>query len=121
MKISTPAPKRSRAKSPTRSKADILKPANGSPSPKAPAPPPAEAPQSTAGGLPKGKLGMLVALLTRPEGATIAQMSTATGWQAHSVRGAMSGALKKDRNYQIASTPAEAGRVYRIGTAGEPA
>jgi hypothetical protein len=121
MKTQTPAPKRSGANSPPRSKSVNPKPANGSPPAAAPAPPPAVEAKTTAGELPKGKLGIMVALLTRPEGATVAQMSTATGWQAHSVRGAMSGALKKDRNYLIASTPTEAGRVYRIGEAGEPA
>jgi hypothetical protein len=38
----------------------------------------------------------------------------ATGWQAHSVRGAMSGALKKKLGLIIESEKAAAGRVYRI-------
>jgi hypothetical protein len=63
---------------------------------------------------PKGKLGALIALLKRPEGATIETMIAATGWQAHSVRGAMSGALKKKLGLVIASEKTEAGRVYRI-------
>ena len=37
----------------------------------------------------------LEALLTRAKGASIAEMTKVTGWQAHSVRGAMAGALKK--------------------------
>ncbi len=41
-------------------------------------------------------------------------MTAATGWQAHSVRGAMSGALKKKLGLIIASEKTEAGRVYRI-------
>ena len=41
------------------------------------------------------RLDQLEALLTRAEGATIADMVDATGWQQHSVRGAMAGALKK--------------------------
>lgn len=41
------------------------------------------------------KLDQLEALLVAPGGATIADMIAATGWQQHSVRGAMAGALKK--------------------------
>ena len=41
------------------------------------------------------KLDQLEALLTRKEGVSIAEMMQATGWQQHSVRGAMAGALKK--------------------------
>lgn len=69
---------------------------------------------------PKGKLATLVELLRRPEGATIEAMIAATGWQAHSVRGAMSGSLKKAMGLTIASEKTEAGRVYRI-TEGAPA
>jgi hypothetical protein len=63
---------------------------------------------------PKGKLGALIALLKRPEGATIEAMVGATGWQAHSVRGAMSGSLKKKLGLTITSEKTEAGRIYRI-------
>ena len=66
------------------------------------------------------KQAVLIALLTRAEGATLAQMTEATGWQAHTVRGAIAGALKKnlglevisekqpgsDRNYRIANQAA---------------
>jgi hypothetical protein len=63
---------------------------------------------------PKGKLGVLVGLLKRPEGARVGEMVAATGWQAHSVRGAMSGALKKKLGLTIESEKTGAGRVYRI-------
>ena len=43
------------------------------------------------------KEAMLIDMLRRPEGATIAQIMVATGWQAHTVRGAFAGALKKKR------------------------
>ena len=72
-------------------------------------PPPAPKPA-----LPKGKLGVLAALLRQPEGASVADMMAATGWQAHSVRGAMSGALKKKLGLTIESEKAAADRVYRI-------
>jgi hypothetical protein len=64
--------------------------------------------------LPKGKIGALVGLLRRPSGATVETMMQATGWQAHSVRGAMSGAIKKNLGLAIASDKTEDGRVYRI-------
>lgn len=63
---------------------------------------------------PKGKLGALVALLLRPEGATLEAMQAATGWQAHSVRGAIAGSIKKKLGFDVASEKAEGGRVYRI-------
>lgn len=58
------------------------------------------------------KLSIMTDLLQRPDGATIAQLVDATGWQAHSVRGCMSGALKK-RKLTIVSEKTDAGRVYR--------
>lgn len=61
------------------------------------------------------KLGTLIALLRRKEGATIEHMMKATGWQAHSVRGALSGALKKKRGLAVASAVNRDGvRVYRV-------
>ena len=41
------------------------------------------------------KLEQIVALLSRPEGASLAELVAATGWQAHSVRGALAGSLKR--------------------------
>jgi hypothetical protein len=64
---------------------------------------------------PKTKLARLETLLRRPDGATIEQISKSLDWQAHSVRGAMSGALKKKQGLTIASEKADGGRrVYRI-------
>ena len=63
---------------------------------------------------PGGKLGTLVGLLGRPDGARIDEMTAATGWQAHSVRGAISGSLKKKLGLIITSEKSEQGRVYRI-------
>lgn len=63
---------------------------------------------------PAGKLGVVVALMRRPEGATVAQMGEATGWQPHSVRGALAGSLKRKHKLTIVGEPGESGRVYRI-------
>ena len=65
--------------------------------------------------VPKTKLGQLECMLRRREGATIAQISTALDWQPHSVRGAISGSLKKKRGLAVTNEPNDDGhRVYRI-------
>ncbi len=61
------------------------------------------------------KHAMLIAMLQKPEGATIAEIAAATGWQAHTVRGAISGALKKKLGLSITSEKVDdRGRAYRI-------
>ncbi|MFN2310267.1 MAG: DUF3489 domain-containing protein [Gammaproteobacteria bacterium] len=60
------------------------------------------------------KQAALIDLLKRPEGATIDEIVTATQWQKHTARGAMSGALKKRLGLTITSEKMERGRVYRI-------
>jgi hypothetical protein len=63
----------------------------------------------------QSKLGRLEEMLRRPDGATIPQLVKALAWQAHSVRGAMSGALKGKLKLKITATKAEGkDRVYRI-------
>jgi hypothetical protein len=64
--------------------------------------------------LPAGKLGVLVALMSRSEGATLDEMQVATAWQAHSIRGAISGALKKGKGIAITSTVINGARRYQI-------
>ena len=61
------------------------------------------------------KQALLIDLLKRKTGATIADLVKATGWQPHSVRGAISGTLKKKLGLTVTSEPIEQrGRVYRI-------
>ena len=59
------------------------------------------------------KLDAIETLLKRKNGASIAEMIRATGWQQHSVRGAMSGALKK-RGHTMSSDKIDGTRRYRI-------
>ncbi|MBU9468521.1 DUF3489 domain-containing protein [Burkholderia multivorans] len=61
------------------------------------------------------KQAEVVRMLRRPEGATIGQICTATGWQAHTVRGTFAGAFKKKLGLSIVSDKPQGGeRVYRI-------
>lgn len=63
------------------------------------------------------KQAALIALLSRKQGATIEEASKVTGWQAHSVRGAISGTIKKKLCHTVTSEKIEGrGRVYRIVT-----
>ncbi len=61
------------------------------------------------------KQELLISMLRRKSGATIYQIVEATGWQKHTARGAMAGALKKRLGLTIESEKVEGrGRVYRI-------
>jgi hypothetical protein len=61
------------------------------------------------------KQAEVIRMLQRPEGATIAQICSATGWQAHTVRGTFAGAFKKKLGLTIVSDKAQGGeRIYRI-------
>ena len=62
------------------------------------------------------KQAQIIAMLQRPEGATVAEIVAATSWQAHTARGAISGALKKKLGLPITAEKVEGrGMVYRIG------
>ena len=61
----------------------------------------------------KTKIGQLETMLRTADGATVAQLSKALDWQAHSVRGAISGTLKR-RGLAVTSEVREGERVYRI-------
>ena len=56
----------------------------------------------------------VIAMLRRPEGATVDEVASSTGWQRHTVRGVFSGTLKKKLGLTLASAKEERGRVYRI-------
>jgi hypothetical protein len=62
------------------------------------------------------KQAKLIAMLQAKDGATVEEIAAAFGWQNHTVRGALYGALKKKLGLDVASEKVEArGRVYRVG------
>ncbi len=64
---------------------------------------------------PMSKQAQLIGLLRSADGADLAQMIAVTGWQAHSVRGAISGVLRKKLGLTVVSQADAAGiRRYRI-------
>lgn len=58
----------------------------------------------------------VLALLQRAKGATIPEITEATGWQPHSVRGFLSGVLKKKLKLKVESSKNGSDRTYRIKT-----
>ena len=82
-------------------------------------------PQPTAAETPKPvtiragtKQAQIIALLQRPEGAAITEIVAETGWMAHSVRGMISGALKKKLGLHIAAEKVDGrGTVYKLDAA----
>ena len=60
------------------------------------------------------KLEQIVILLSRTAGASLADLVAATGWQAHSVRGALAGSLKR-KGHAIVSEKVDGEHRYRIG------
>jgi hypothetical protein len=66
----------------------------------------------------KTKQQVCLDLLNRPEGATVEELQAATGWQQHSVRGFLAGAVKKKLGLTLLSEKPDAGlRRYRIASA----
>lgn len=63
------------------------------------------------------KQATLIAMLRSANGATIEEIAVATGWQSHTVRGAMAGALKRKLGLEVISEKVDGrGRVYRLPT-----
>jgi Protein of unknown function (DUF3489) len=66
----------------------------------------------------KTKQQVCLDLLNRREGATVEELQAATGWQQHSVRGFLAGAVKKKLGLTLLSEKPDAGpRRYRTASA----
>jgi len=61
-----------------------------------------------------GKIDKIIAMMRRPKGANINDLTKATAWQAHSVRGAISGTLRKKQGLNVISEKSGDVRLYRI-------
>ena len=62
------------------------------------------------------KQALVIEMLRRPKGATIAEIVEATGWLQHTARGVLAGSLKKKLGLTIESQKDETrGRIYKIG------
>ena len=64
------------------------------------------------------KTAAVIALLQRPEGVTLDQIVDATGWQRHSARGALAGAIRRKLGAPVSSEVLDGQRRYRAPKAG---
>lgn len=64
------------------------------------------------------KKDQLIALLQSPSGCTIDEMVALTGWQAHTVRGVISGVLRKKMGLSVTYRKTDVGNKYKIRAAG---
>jgi hypothetical protein len=62
----------------------------------------------------RSKQAAVVALLNRPQGATVTAIIEATGWQARSVRGFLAGVVRKKLGLTLDSAKPDGERVYRV-------
>lgn len=63
---------------------------------------------------PQSKQSQLISLLRQPGGSDITQLMQATGWQAHSIRGVISGVIRKRLGLKVLSNKVDGAHRYRI-------
>ena len=74
-----------------------------------------QASESTRRPRERSKQAVVIQMLRRPEGTSIPQICAITGWQAHTVRGAFAGTIKRKLGLNLVSAKGDDGeRVYRI-------
>ena len=66
------------------------------------------------------KQARVIEMLQHQQGATIAAIIKATGWQPHSVRGFFAGVVKKKLRLKLDSEKVSKARIYRIARSGTP-
>ena len=72
---------------------------------------------SAAPARPDSKQSQLITALKTKAGCTLADMTTLTGWQPHSVRGVISGVLRKKLGLNVVLTKTDGGARYRVAPA----
>jgi hypothetical protein len=87
----------------------------------APAEPTIEPPPAPPVDQSSSKQSIVLRMLRRAEGTSIAAVSGATGWQIHSVRGFFAGVVKKKLKLNLISEKVDGERVYRIDESGRAA
>ncbi len=87
---------------------------SGRTKPVAQAPAVGEGKMRAAAAATRSKLLTIIAMLRRPNGATIADLVDASCWKPNSVRGAISGAIKKRRLMKVINEVADGLRSYRM-------
>lgn len=65
-------------------------------------------------GEPVSKIDTVIAMLRTKDGASIDEVARTTGWQTHSVRGAISGQLRRKQGLNVLSEKVDGVRRYRI-------
>jgi len=109
----TPAPRKGKRKT------DIASTVEGGPTSSPPVRVTASEPSRGTSVAGETKKAVCIALLSRPGGASLQELQAATGWQAHSVRGFLSGAVRGRMGRGVSSEKtAEGERRYRITPAG---
>jgi hypothetical protein len=91
-------------------------PASGAKSVRSPSTPAKAARATPTDARPPSRLATIVSHLEAPAGASIADLCAATGWQAHSIRGAIAGALKH-KGHVVTSSVVDGVRRYKIAAA----